>query len=75
MKERIRNLSVGALQYAALFAIGAIVFAGIRYTTAYGDSAKLESAKKTAIFAVVGLFIALASYSLVNAVMYFLFAL
>lgn len=75
IRDQVQKISVQALTYAGLFAVGALVFAGILYTTAYGDSSRLEKAKKTAIFACIGLFVALASYSLVNAVLYFLFQL
>lgn len=75
IRDQVRVISAQALTYAGLFAVGALVFAGILYTTAYGDSSRLEKAKKTAIFACIGLLVALASYSLVNAVITFLFAL
>lgn len=75
IRDQVQKISAQALTYAGLFAVGALVFAGILYTTAYGDSSRLEKAKKTAIFACIGLFVALASYSLVNAVLYFLFQL
>ncbi len=61
------------MRYAALFAVGAIVIAGVMYTTAYGDESKLGKAKKIVIFACLGLIIALASYSLVNAVIYIIY--
>lgn len=75
MKQRIQELSLRALEFAGLFAVGAFVWAGIQYTTAYNDSGKLESAKKTGIFAAIGLILALASYSIVNAVLYFMFTM
>lgn len=75
IKEQIQKISTQALQFAGLFAVGALVWSGIQYTIAYGDSSRLESAKKTAIFSIIGLVVALASYSLVNAVLYFLFSM
>lgn len=75
IKVHVTKISVQALGFAGLFAVGAIVWAGIQYTTAYGDSSKLESAKKTAIFAAVGLVVALISFSLVNAILYFMWRL
>ncbi len=70
---RIGELASGFMRYAALFAVGAIVIAGVMYTTAYGDESKLGKAKKIVIFACLGLIIALASYSLVNAVIYIIY--
>lgn len=75
IKEYVTKIAVQSLGFAGLFAVGAIVWAGIQYTTAYGDSSKLESAKKTAIFASIGLVVALISFSLVNAIIYFMWQL
>lgn len=68
-REKIMSFSSGFLKYAALFAVAAIVIAGVMYTTAYGDGERLKKAKDTAIYACVGLLLALVSYSLVNAVL------
>lgn len=53
LSVRIKELASGFMRYAALFAIAAIVIAGVMYTTAYGDASKLEKAKKIVIFACV----------------------
>lgn len=73
LASQIQELASGFMRYGALFAVGAIVISGIMYTTAYGDDAKLSRAKKIAIFALVGLLLALASYPLVNAVIYIIY--
>lgn len=54
-----------------LFAVGIVsvvmlVWGGIRYITSGGDSKKVTDAKNTILYAVVGLIIALLSYSIVN---------
>jgi hypothetical protein len=41
-----------ALQFGALFAVGALVWSGIKYNTSYGDDERVKSAKTTAIYAV-----------------------
>ena len=46
-----------------------IVIGGIRYTTSGGDSAGLRNARDTIIYAVVGLVIAILSFSIVNFVL------
>lgn len=61
------------LRFAALFAIGAIVFSGIRYTTAYGDDEKLKSAKTIAVYAVIGLFLSLIAFPLVKLIVDFIY--
>jgi small-conductance mechanosensitive channel len=43
-----------------------IIFGGIRYTTSTGDKSRVDSAKNTIIYAVVGLVIAIIAYALVN---------
>lgn len=74
-RDRVRLFSGGAMRYAALFAIAAIVVAGIMYVTAYGDDERIKTAKTTVKFALLGLVLALLSFSLVNAVMYFIYGL
>jgi hypothetical protein len=43
-----------------------IIFGGIRYTTSTGDKNRVDSAKNTIIYAVVGLIVAIVAYALVN---------
>jgi hypothetical protein len=53
VRSLIIDIAEKVIQFGALFAIGAIVFSGIRYTTSAGDDEKIKSAKNTAVFAVV----------------------
>ena len=41
IKDFVAKVADGVLGFAALFAVGALVFSGIRYTTAYGDDQKI----------------------------------
>lgn len=75
VKELIISIAERAFQFAALFAVGAIVWAWIKYTTAYGDDEKIKSAKSTIIYAVIGLIIVLASFPLVATVVNFVYSL
>jgi high-affinity Fe2+/Pb2+ permease len=43
-----------------------IIFGGIRYTTSTGDKTRVDNAKNTIIYAVVGLVVAIVAYALVN---------
>lgn len=43
-----------------------IIFGGIRYTISNGDKSKVENAKNTIVYAVVGLVIAIVAFALVN---------
>jgi len=55
-----------ALPYLTLAAFLAFVYAGILYVTAYGNDENLEKAKKIMIYAVIGLILIIASYSIVS---------
>jgi hypothetical protein len=52
----------------AVISMLAIVYAGIQFFTAMGDTEKAAAGKKTAIFAVIGLVIALLSFTIVQIV-------
>ena len=54
-----------------LFAVGIlavimIIWGGIRYVLSGGDSGAVSSAKKTILYAVVGLIVAILAYAIVN---------
>lgn len=55
IKSLLSSVGEKVIAFGALFAIGAIVFSGIRYTTSYGDDEKVKKAKTTAIYALIGL--------------------
>lgn len=72
-KEKVTSMVTRSLQFAALFSIVAMVVSGILYTTAYGSDERITKAKKTAIFAGLGLFITLISFPFVNAIVSFVY--
>ncbi|MCB9820285.1 hypothetical protein H6796_03240 [Candidatus Nomurabacteria bacterium] len=43
-----------------------IIVSGIKYTTANGDANKIQSAKNTLMYSVVGLIVAFLSFAIVN---------
>lgn len=45
----------------AIFAVGAIVFAGFTYVTSLGDEGKVGKAKKIIFYAIIGLILAILS--------------
>ncbi|MDD4995235.1 MAG: pilin [Patescibacteria group bacterium] len=53
---------------AVIVAIVMIMYGGFRWVTAAGDSGKISEAKKTMVGAVVGLVLALFSYTLLNTI-------
>lgn len=54
-----------------LFAVGILsvimlIYGGLRYILSNGDSKKVDAAKNTILYAIVGLIIALLSYAIIN---------
>jgi len=43
-----------------------IIFGGIRYTTSTGDKGRIDNAKNTIVYAVVGLIVAIVAFALVQ---------
>jgi hypothetical protein len=75
VKDLVIKVAERALQFAALFAVWAIVWSGIRYTTSYGDDEKVKKAKSTTIFAIIWLVIALVSFPLVDILLNFIYSI
>lgn len=75
IRNEVVNFSTGALQYAALFAVAAFVGAWFMYVTAYDNDEKLKKAKTIAIYATIWLLLALMAFSLVNAIMFFIYGM
>lgn len=74
-KEYVVMIANGVLWFAALFAVGALVYAGIIYTTSYGEDEKIKNAKSTAQYALIGLVLALLAFPMVSIVVDFLYSL
>ena len=54
-----------------LFAVGILsvimlIYGGLRYILSNGDSKKVDAAKNTILYAIVGLIIAMLSYAIIN---------
>lgn len=64
--DLIPTLVRGAINLLAGITIIAIMYGGIQYLTAFGDDTKLENAKKNIIYALIGLLIAMFSYTIVR---------
>lgn len=74
-KEKLVTIVNGFLRFGALFAVGAIVFAGVQYTTSYGDDEKIKKAKTTWVYALIWLFILLISFPLVDIIVNFVYGI
>jgi hypothetical protein len=73
MHALIVNIAEWVISFGALFAIGAIVFSGVQYTTSYGDDEKVKKAKMTGIYAITGLLLLLVAFPMVNIVIDFIY--
>jgi len=52
-----------------MIAVVMIVIGGIRYTTSNGDSSQVKGAKDTIMYAIIGLVVAIMSFTIVNFVL------
>ena len=75
IKALIKSVAKTVISFGALFAIGAIVFSGIQYTTSYGDDEKVKKAKTTWVYAIIGLFLLLLAFPLVDILVNFVYGL
>lgn len=75
IQQKIISIAEKTFGFAALFAILAIVVSGIIMTVSYDDDSRLTIAKKTAMFATIGLFISLISFSVVRTLVEFIYKL
>lgn len=62
----IKNLITAALVFAGVVALILLIFAGARYITSKGDPGKVESAKKTFTWAIIGLAVIFLSFFIVG---------
>lgn len=74
-KAFVKNVAKKVIQFWALFAIGAIVFSGVKYTTSYGDDEKVKKAKMTGVYAIMGLLLLLTAFPLVDIIVNFIYNL
>ena len=62
----IINVILGVL---GLVAVVVIILGGVTYVTSSGDPGKIKKAKDTILYGIIGLFIALLAYAIVNFVL------
>lgn len=55
-----------AMSLAGIVAVGALILAGQRYIAAGGDAAKIASAKRTIVYAIVSLVISFLAFAIVK---------
>lgn len=62
----IVNIIRAVILISGLIAVIFVIIGGVNYMTSSGDSSKLEKAKKTILYALIGLIIAALSFAIVN---------
>ncbi len=60
------KFAVNMVGFVSMFALLFLIIAGVRFVTAYGNEERIESAKRQATYSIVGLLIALLSYTIVS---------
>lgn len=60
------NLLTALLMFVGTFALFLFIFAGFKYMNTAGDPKKLEGARNTLIYAIVGLLVVLFSFLIIN---------
>ena len=62
----ITSVLEGVIGVLGIVAVIFIVVGGVNYMTSAGDASKVEKAKKTILYAVIGLVIAVLAFAIVN---------
>lgn len=62
----IWNIIALLIQYVAVFAVLAVMYGGILYLISSGDEEKTKKAKTTIIWALVGVFLSVSAWTLIN---------
>lgn len=55
-----------ALSFAGILAVIMLLYGAFLYTTSYGEDAKIETAKKTVLWSIIGLVVLALAYTIVN---------
>lgn len=66
VKELLNNIIDAMLQIVGVIAVAMIVYGGVQYMISGGEEKKLESAKKTITYAVVGLVVVILAGAIIN---------
>lgn len=66
LQSAITNILSAIIGVAGLVSVAYIIVGGIQYMTSSGDSSKTEKAKKTILYALIGLIVCALSFAIVN---------
>lgn len=68
LMNRIRNILNTIYLWIGIIATIVIIIGGIKYIISVGDAAKVNSAKNTIFYAIIGLIVTLAAFAITNVV-------
>ena len=66
LPETVENILYAVIAVSGLVAAAFIVVGGVNYITSNGEAAKVEKAKKTVLYACIGLIICALAFAIVN---------
>lgn len=66
LQSAITNILSAIIGVAGLVSVAYIIVGGVQYMTSSGDSSKTEKAKKTILYALIGLVVCALSFAIVN---------
>ena len=66
ISELVNTIINIAMSLAGIICVGALILAGQRYIAAGGDAAKIASAKRTIVYAIVSLVISFLAFAIVK---------
>lgn len=73
LQQKAVQIANRAITLGALFAIGALVWAGIQYNSSFWEDERVKHAKNTMIFAIIGLLILMISFPFVTVIVNFIY--
>lgn len=66
VKEVIVGILNGVISILSLVTVIFVIVGGVHYMTSAGDAGKIEKAKKTILYAIIGLIICVLAFAIVN---------
>ena len=69
LQKKIKNILNTVFVFVGIIAVVMIIIGGVKYMTSMGDPGKVQSAKNTILYSVIGLIVAVSAFAIVNFVL------
>ena len=66
LQDVVRNVLSAIFGFIGIIAAVMIIIGGVKYSTSAGDPGKVQSAKNTIMFSIIGLIVALSAFAITN---------